>query len=295
MSWTVLVPAATGVVLGLVAGRLQRRLQPPHATLAFTLLSATAALAVVAAVVALSLLFVSTSPAVGERLSWCRDLRIEHDLPVWLGVSAVAATIMMCASMRRALRRLHAHHEVFDGQSFLVLPTDEPEAFAVPGDPGCVVVSAGMLRALDGDERRVLLAHEHAHLAQRHHRYLWVSTLAASAVPLLRPLDRRVRFATERWADEDAALAVGDRHLVARALARAALAQDSYRRPAMSLASLGVGARVRALLAEPTPAPRARRVLAPAAAGLSVTAAALLSSVQVHHLATFAMQVCPAS
>lgn len=293
MSWTVLIPATTGVLFGLLAGRLQRRMQPPHATVALTLLSACAALAVVAAVTAVSLLSVSTFPAVADRLPWCRALTADHDLPTWLGVGAVAAATVMAASVRRALRRLHAHREVADGQSFLVLPTDEPAAFAVPGDPGCVVVSAGMLRALDGDERRVLLAHEQAHLTRGHHRYLWVTTLATAVVPLLRPLDRRVRFATERWADEDAAAAVGDRRLVARALCRAALAQDAYPGPAMSLASLGVPARVEALLVEPSPASRAGRYWALGAGGLAVGTAALLSSLQLHHLATFATHLCP--
>lgn len=295
MSWTLLLPAATGLVLvlGLSAGRLQRRLQPSLATTTFTMLAAIAALAVVAVVAVVSLLFISSFPPIAERLPWCRALADDHDLPTWWGGSAVAAALAMTGSLTVALRRAHAHRSIADGQSFVVLPTDEPAAFAVPGDPGCVVVSAGMLRALDGDERRVLLAHERAHLARQHHRYLWVTAMATAMVPVLRPLEARVRFATERWADEDAARAVGDRRLVARALCRAALAQDAYPGPAMSLAGLGVHARVDALLAEPPARTRLGRVGLLGATAMTVLAASLASSLQLHHLATLAAHLCP--
>jgi beta-lactamase regulating signal transducer with metallopeptidase domain len=178
---------------------------------------------------------------------------------------------------------------------FVVLPTDAPAAFAVPGDPGCVVVSAGMLRALDVDERRVLLAHEQAHLDRGHHRYLWVADMATAAVPLLRPLRSRVRFATERWADEEAVSAVDDRRLVARTLCRAALAQDAYLGPAMALAEFGVPARVEALLAESPTRTVLDRIGLMGTTAMTVLAGALASSVQLHHLVALATHLCPGS
>ena len=75
-----------------------------------------------------------------------------------------------------------------------------------------------MLRALDSRERRVLIAHERSHLRRGHHRYIRLTELAVAAVPVLAPLKARVRFAVERWADEDAAVEVGDRRSVARAI-----------------------------------------------------------------------------
>jgi hypothetical protein len=69
----------------------------------------------------------------------------------------------------------------------------------------------------------------------------------------------------ERWADEAAATDIGDRHLAARALARAGLAQAAARRSSASPAGAlratddGLAARARALLADP---PRPRRALA---------------------------------
>jgi beta-lactamase regulating signal transducer with metallopeptidase domain len=120
-----------------------------------------------------------------------------------------------------------------------------------------------MLRALPAAEREVLLAHEAAHLAKRHHLYLQLSRLAAAANPLLRPAARAVAQGVERWADEVAAEQVGDRRLAARALARAALARAAARRQgpaaALAVADDAVVERARALLAGP---PRRRPVLA---------------------------------
>ena len=115
-----------------------------------------------------------------------------------------------------------------------------------------------MLDALSGEEQLVLYAHERAHLQHHHHRYIAVSDACASAIPLLRPLTTSVRFACERWADEESAFIVGERKLVARAVAVAALAQADA--PALSFGGrAGVPARVEAMLAPP---PGGRRIVA---------------------------------
>ncbi|GAA1185440.1 hypothetical protein F4556_000111 [Kitasatospora gansuensis] len=121
------------------------------------------------------------------------------------------------SAARRALAGL-------PGDEVVVLPDDTPYAYAVPGRPGRIAVSTGMLACLDVDERDALIAHERAHLRGRHHRYLLLVRLAAAVNPFLRPLREAVSFGTERWADEEAAQAVGDRRLTARAVGRAALA-----------------------------------------------------------------------
>ncbi|MFJ9518530.1 M56 family metallopeptidase [Kitasatospora sp. NPDC101801] len=122
---------------------------------------------------------------------------------------------------RRALAALPGSAEV------VVLPDEVPYAYAVPGRPGRIAVSTGMLACLDEDERGALIAHERAHLSGRHHRYLLLVRLAAAVNPFLRPLREAVAFSAERWADEEAAQAVGDRRLTARAVGRAALAGPS--------------------------------------------------------------------
>lgn len=83
----------------------------------------------------------------------------------------------------------------------------------------------------------------------------------------------RSRLALERWADEEAGAAVADRQLVARAVARAALA--TKRAPVAAMAATGgpVPQRVKALLAPPTPL---RRDLVMAFATLMVVCCASL-------------------
>ncbi len=140
-----------------------------------------------------------------------------------------------------------------------VLPEEFPDAYAVPGRPGRVVVTAGMLRALGARDRQVLLAHERAHLAGRHHWFVIVADVAAALHPALAALRAPLRFHLERWADESAARAVGDRRTVAHAIARAALAKNRADRRAVPPAALAATAgpvprRVAALLDEPVPA-----------------------------------------
>ncbi|MFF2191318.1 M56 family metallopeptidase [Streptomyces sp. NPDC058157] len=155
-----------------------------------------------------------------------------------------------------------------------VLPDDTPYAYALPGGRGRIVVTTGMLAALDSPERRALFAHERAHLTGRHHRFLLTARLAACANPFLRPLRTALSYTTERWADEEAASSVGSRRTTARAVAKAALITRGA--PVATLAGFAaagpVPRRVAALLA---PAPAA--VAWPSAfttAGLAAWAAA---------------------
>lgn len=167
----------------------------------------------------------------------------------------------------------------------VVVHDGRPHAFAVAGVRGGVVVSTGMLHALDASGCRALLAHERSHLRRRHHLSLIAVQLAAAADPLLRPLVAVTAHAVEREADEDAARTVGDRRTVAIAVARAALATahrapDAALRPArpgaLPAATSGeVSDRVAALLAPPV---RSRR-LAPAALLLVAVLAAWPSAV----------------
>ncbi|MFJ9815236.1 M56 family metallopeptidase [Streptomyces sp. NPDC101151] len=143
------------------------------------------------------------------------------------------------------------------GPAVAVLPDRTPYAYALPGGRGRIVVTTGLLSGLAPAERRALFAHERAHLVARHHRHLLAVHLAARANPFLRPLRTAVVYTAERWADEEAAHAVGDRRTVARAIGKAALLSRGTPAPTLAaLASTGpVPRRVAALLA---PAPVAR-------------------------------------
>jgi Zn-dependent protease with chaperone function len=57
------------------------------------------------------------------------------------------------------------------------------EAFALPGAPGRIVLTTGMLDILDERQRAAVIAHERAHLAGAHHRLVWFARLAATANP----------------------------------------------------------------------------------------------------------------
>jgi len=101
-----------------------------------------------------------------------------------------------------------------------VVPVAEPHAFAVPGRPGRVLVTQGLLALLDGKERRVVLAHERAHLTGRHSGLRAAAEVCAAINPMLVLVREAVAFLVERNADEHAATVSGSREVTARALAK---------------------------------------------------------------------------
>jgi hypothetical protein len=133
------------------------------------------------------------------------------------GAAATAQHVAAMARLRRTCRDLDAPGEV------VVLDSDRPDAFATPAGGGRVVVTTGMLRCLRPEEVGVLIAHERSHLRHRHTLWMMAVQICAAINPLLRDVAGAAGHAAERWADEDAAAVVGDRRLVARTLARAAL------------------------------------------------------------------------
>jgi hypothetical protein len=142
----------------------------------------------------------------------------------------------MVVGRRRLYRTLRAACLGSGGSDLVVLDDPVPEAFALPGRPPYVVVSSGMLGALPAAERRVLLAHERAHIADGHSWHLALADAAAALNPLLFRVRQISVYMCERWADERAAVAVADRGLAAKALARAALAAEHQRQSRAKLA-----------------------------------------------------------
>ena len=293
MKFSVVGPALVTASLLVGATLIYRRLRPRPATWVLTSLSLMVTLAMVWAVGLFALALAVQHPWLATHAKWCHHLGIHHrHVPVPLGVAAWGVLVLMGGSV---LRQLKEHRRdrarVEDARELQVVPQATPTAFVLPGRPGRIVVSAGMLRALDVEERRVLLAHERAHLDRHHHRFIGLTDLAASALPLLRPVQRHVRFAVERWADEDAALAVGDRRLVARALSRAAVASAPSSSAAVAFGHLGVIARVEALL-HPEESPVWLRSCAVVAGVLAVAIGIGGSGLQLHHFVEFAVHLC---
>jgi hypothetical protein len=278
------VPLVLGALFAVIAKRLTLHLRPEIATPLATVLALSAALCSglvlsVAAVLAAAQL--GPLPAIGK---WsAAALRNDSGMPLQLGLIAapIVAACLASAALRasRSLRCLSLARRASAGMhplsgNLVLLEQRTPIAYSVAGSGGRVVVSTGMFAALSAPERRVLLAHEAAHLRHRHHLYIHLVRLAAAANPLLRPVVNAVVVATERWADEDAAREVGDRGLVAQAVARAALAAT---RPvpqvALAATDHAVVERVRLLLAPP-PARRTPIVVVAVTAALCCWATA---------------------
>ena len=91
------------------------------------------------------------------------------------------------------------------GSDLVVLPSATTDAYAVPGRPGRVFVTRGMLALLTRPECEAMLAHERSHLRHGHHWHRASSAMASALNPLLLPLRATQEWLTERWADEDAA------------------------------------------------------------------------------------------
>jgi hypothetical protein len=140
-----------------------------------------------------------------------------------------------------------------------------------------------MLQALDAGEHDILVAHERAHLEGHHYAFVGLAQFGAAANPLLSPFARAVTYTVERWADERAASATGDRHRVARTVGKAALAAHRTpvrtRIPATALGMLGrIGAR-KPLRGGAGPVPRRVAALLAPPAGLRAAPALVTAAV----------------
>jgi Zn-dependent protease with chaperone function len=264
---SLLFPLAAGPLARAVSTRVEPRL-------ATWLMAAGALLLAATSCGALGLLVLSElvrMPVLARLGHWSSTIVAGGGLPGgWTSLAAgilLGAALLAAASFAvrrgRALADASRHARDLPGRGELVVTGDAAaDAYAVPGRPGRIVVSTGMLGVLDEVGRAALLAHERAHLSGRHHWFTGVARLAAAANPLVRPLANAVEYTVERWADETAAAAVGDRRLVARAIASAALASKATRPHRDVFASLG------AVLSGPAASVR-RRILRRAADPLS--------------------------
>ena len=248
--WLMVAPVAASVSLGCGAPALRRSLSPARAATMLTALAVITALATgLVLCVAAALAFTQLS-SVAEDGGWSAAAmagwqRVPSVVGVGAGLLAAGLMSVACGRAVRVARQLRRTSRAcrFLGAEvagLVVVDDDRSGAFAVPGRRGRTVVTRGLLRRLDGPERRALLAHEAAHLRDRHVVHVQLSALAAVGNPMLRPVARAVRLAVESSADEEAARVVGDREVVARTLAKAALARAGLATPAGALAASDV-------------------------------------------------------
>ncbi|GAA3836442.1 M48 family metalloprotease [Streptomyces coacervatus] len=304
MRIAVYLPLLLSLIAPLAARPLSERCEPRLAT---WLLTGSALVLGAASTVSLGLLAATgliRIPQLAALGHWSAT-SAQRDDPAELSVALIAGLLVggaVLAAARMLWRRARtlaaaaldaACMPTRDGT--VIVDDEAPDAYALPGLPGLpgrIVVSTGMLHTLDETEHGILLAHERAHLTGHHYAFVALAQLGASANPLLRPFATAVAYTIERWADENAARATGDRSRVARTVGKAALA--AHRAPALTraagaalgilgrhgpLASAGpVPRRVAALLAPPLDR---RPVLA--AATTAVLTATLLATAEAAH------------
>jgi Peptidase family M48 len=296
MDLVVYVPLLLPLCAAAGAWPLATRLPPNIAT--WLLTSAAVALAALSTAVLgfLALTAVLRIPLVAS-LGHLSGVVIRREDPASLSAALVATVLLAAVALAaaragwrrsRALIRSARQARCLPGSGqVVVVPDGAADAYTVPGWPGRIVVTAGMLNALAPAERDVLLAHERAHADNHHYLFTAFSHFAAAANPLLRPLAAAVAYTVERWADETAARRCGDRRLAARAVGKAALASSRSatslgraRVPAMATGITGPFlAPVRRLTGGRGPGPVPRRVAAllapvPSVSPLLVAAAA---------------------
>ncbi|MYQ41923.1 Zn-dependent protease with chaperone function [Streptomyces sp. LamerLS-316] len=213
-----------------------------------------------------------------------------------VAIGVLGAVLVACGGtlLRHARTRIRAARALPEATGpgatgdLALVPSPDPYAYALPagrGWGGRIVVSTAMMDCLDARERDALVAHERAHLTGRHHRYLLVTQLAARANPFLLPLRTAVAYSTERWADEEAADAVGSRRAVATAVGKAALFSHRPPGPAVlpAFAAEGPVPRRVAALLDPEPSaglwpPASAHLALAAVTATAGTAASALSS-----------------
>lgn len=178
-------------------------------------------------------------------------------------LASAAVLVRLLAHGRRVGRRIRAaraEHRALvdlvgrhDGERTRVLPSQSLSAYCLPGTGSRVVVTEATLTALPEDQLAAVVAHEEAHLHERHDLILEFFTVLHTAAP--RPLRtdaalREVALLVEVLADRAARKEVGE---VALARALLSLAESTGEPSAATGPAAGPGAaatRIRLLLAD---------------------------------------------
>lgn len=191
--------------------------------------------------------------------------------PALLVFGAVATALVRMGGDRVAARRTAADMRSrgrltsIRGYRVRVLPDEHPSAFALPRRLGGIVVSTAALRVLSAPELDAVLAHEQAHLNQRHHTIAAISDHIARVfkpVPLIRHSASAVPLYLEIAADNAARRLTGTRPLASAILKLIHGDETAAHAPTHHLALHAVGShRIRTLLDDNEPQGRAKITL----------------------------------
>jgi len=193
-------------------------------------------------------------------------LGLFHAMLVGAGLALLGWLLAVTGlSTWRTWRSRSRHRELVDlvstpwpGGSARVIDHPAAAAYCLPGHGSRVVVTTGALGLLDDEELDAVLAHEQAHLAERHDLVILPFTAWASALPWLRGprLAREsVQGLVEMVADDRACVG-RERHVLAAALARVGAAAAPH--GSVGSTEHALLARVRRLLDPPRRSGRAR-------------------------------------
>jgi Zn-dependent protease with chaperone function len=211
---------------------------------------------------------VALSPLMAARMVCLVAGLVLLALLVWILLAASAA-VLRARQRQRALLSLLAHGDP-KVPGALVVDYPTAAAYCLPGLRSAIVISAGTLDLLDSAELAAVLAHERAHLRERHDLVLlpFVALLNAFAwSPVAREAHQAVALLIEMHADD-----MARRHRPARELATALLRVGAA---GGGLAPSGALAAVQPAM-DCDVAARVTRLLRPAP-GLSVSALALVA------------------
>lgn len=176
--------------------------------------------------------------------------RVDTAVPVVLLLLVpVAVSVFYAAAIVRELRQRHqrlrrtaddlrhgSEPRFLQGYRVRVVEDEHPFALALPQRHGGIVVSSAALAALTSDELLAVLAHEQAHLQQRHHLITAIVAAVSSRmrwVPLFAAAEAALHHYLEIAADAAARRAVGT-----TALASALLVLGQQGHPARHRAGL---------------------------------------------------------
>lgn len=182
-----------------------------------------------------------------------------------LGLSTVR-TVSARRRNRLLVDLVSSRHLLLRGAA--VVDHDVPLAYCLPGLRPRLVLSRGVLSRLSYDEVQAVLAHEQAHLDQRHDLVVLPFVALGATFPRLsavRTARAEVALLVELLADDRAARR-HDRCLLARALTK--LGSGAAPAGALGAAGQDVLLRSRRLLAPPDPLPRPQSIAVAALATL---------------------------
>ena len=172
----------------------------------------------------------------GGAVAWS-GLTVAAAVAAWTAVTAVAHLRAVRGQATRTAQAVRLVGRPAPELGAVLVEHLQPAVYCVAGPHPTVVMTTGALRALDPGQVDAVLAHERAHLACHHHRFLAIARMGRQVfpfIPLMRDAAGQVARLAEMHAD-DAATAGRDARPLATAL--------------VVLASAGTEARQRLLLA----------------------------------------------